>query len=699
MSKFFRNTINYLLIMFLVIIFIYCLFQNQDLNFLGNSSYVVFFLTIIISFLLFFFIHVLFKRIDKSKHLKLIRIIAMLFIIVIQVVMISIFDVQQVTDSYSVEDHAYPIAVGLANKVDHSLDDYFVVHSNNNFDLVLNIILIKIIKFIKILKVNVGLEIFALLCIDISLILLYKLAREFLDEKTSTKILVLNILNPLNYFMVFWTYTCAYSVPFVIGILYLAVKLKKSDKNIKTVIYSCLFALVAIICFYLRPVIVIPLIAILICFFMFKEKGHWKKYLMSFSIILIVCLGVGALINNSFNRLIPQDKNDCFPVTHYLMMGLHNRGGWNSRDVIYTQSRATTKEKKAANIKEIKRTLKEYKVSGLLAHEIDKLPVTWANGSSRYYNFLSQDRNTNNSLNKWVIGDKKDLVAISCNAYRLLIVLFAIFGTFVIIRNKKYDKLFLVTLTLFGAMLFYLLWESKDVYSYPFLSLLGFISCLGLCDKLKDTTKLDKSVYVLTAILICTILFALKYNLTMANSNMKDYRLNVSPASNYGNVDNLLLKDTKITQSFDIEGKFNIVAIYANKIKENDNFYKIKLYKNNKFVTEYIKSYKDIYENYIMLKLPSGVGTTGKYKLEISSADNNRNRVDNLRWKFVTSHGLDNYKGKLNIDNKSNLGDLSIKVYNKSITRYMSSKLFFLLYIVVIVLLCLEYRNLYKKEK
>ena len=49
-----------------------------------------------------------------------------------------------------------------------------------------------------------------------------------------------------------------------------------------------------------------------------------------------------------------------------------------------------------ANLKEIKRTLSEYKVSGLINHSVKKLFVTWSDGNSRFYERLAQDMNDNN---------------------------------------------------------------------------------------------------------------------------------------------------------------------------------------------------------------------------------------------------------------------------------------------------------------
>ena len=62
----------------------------------------------------------------------------------------------------------------------------------------------------------------------------------------------------------------------------------------------------------------------------------------------------------TYNR---NSKN--LPVTHFIMMGLHENGEWNQKDIAYTMSYDTKREKIEANVNEIKRTLKEYGISGI----------------------------------------------------------------------------------------------------------------------------------------------------------------------------------------------------------------------------------------------------------------------------------------------------------------------------------------------
>ena len=57
--------------------------------------------------------------------------------------------------------------------------------------------------------------------IDLSIIFLYKCAKRLYDKRFATLSLALCALNPLNYLLIFWTYTVTYSLPFFSIVIYL----------------------------------------------------------------------------------------------------------------------------------------------------------------------------------------------------------------------------------------------------------------------------------------------------------------------------------------------------------------------------------------------------------------------------------------------------------------------------------------------
>ncbi len=702
----FKQTTNIVLILFLLIIFINSLSNVNGFSYINDNLNYKLMITLVTSVLITFFIHIFFSIIDKTNHKKIIRIALFIIIFIIQLILISVFDVQQSTDSYIIEDQAVSIIKGNSTKVDNDFYNYFSIYKNNDFILLLNIWLLKLFNLIKIYNIHLGLEIFNAIMIDISLILAYKLAKNLTTETTATKLLLLNVLNPLNYLLVFWTYTCTYSAPFIVGVILLAYKIKESKKFSKRIIYSILLSISSVVCYYLRPIIVIPVIAILICWFINEEKKKLKKYFLPLIFILITGIICRQAINNSVSEYTYK-QNTYYPITHWIMMGYHGTGQVTDEDNIYTSSFNTTSEKKEANIQEIKKTFEQYKISGTVKHEIIKLPITWSSGSSWYYGRLAQDRNTGNRLNKWIVGGKRDLLVLYAHSYRIIILLFAIIGTYAINKKAKFEKLYIINLTILGAITFYLIWEAKDIYSFPFLTLLSIIACIGITEKTDNKIKLEKEKYIVICLLVIIVLLGFKYDLTIKESVINDYRINVTNNSNNASVNNIIQDDLKITQEFETKKRFNTIVIKANIIEKINSKYTVTIKNNGQIIGSYERTYKDVgKDGLIGFKIPENKGSPGKYTIEISSKENSLTskkdkgspKRDSLSWVYIKTLELDNYKGNLKIGNSDNKGDLYIRVYQKKKSKYMNSRLFYLLYIIALLIMIIEYKNIYNKK-
>ena len=75
----------------------------------------------------------------------------------------------------------------------------------------------------------------------------------------------MSALNPINYLYIFFVYSTTLSLPFLLGIVYIALLIK--DR--KTIYFAILFGLVFVLGFLLRPIEVIPLIALLLALFIY----------------------------------------------------------------------------------------------------------------------------------------------------------------------------------------------------------------------------------------------------------------------------------------------------------------------------------------------------------------------------------------------------------------------------------------------
>lgn len=698
----FKNVINTILFIFLAIILVGSITNVSGLSFLSNvnKNYLII-INIILTIVLLIFINLISKKLLKDDKIgNIIKYVSFFIMLAIQVILIVNFDVRQMTDSYVVTDQASAIANNITNKIDYNFYHYFELYKNNNLYLLLTINLIKFFKFIKIINPITGIIIFNTIMIDLSIIISYCLAKKITNNKIANLVLIISCMNPLNYFMIFWTYTCSYSLPFIVGLIYLAVLMKDNDKKILQVVYGILFGFSLVVCYYLRPIILIPLVAIIICLIFNDEsyKLKIKKYLLPVCCILISSIITFCCYNISINK-ITEKKDTYFPTTHWIMMGLHGDGVYSNSDYSFTHGYKTVKERKTANIKEIKNTLADYKVSGLIQHNVRKLLVTWSDGNSRYYDRLSQDMNDHNVLNNWLIGSKRDLSVIYCNIYRIVIILLSILYLIDVLKNdKKKKEYFLLNLTLFGAIVFYLIWEAKDIYSYPFLFLLIIFSSIKIDSiKINEKNIISKKNYIIICSVMLILLFGLKYNFTSKKDNVYSYYLKIQNENSNIGINNVISDNIKVEQEFYLSNKFNKIDLKAKKRNDTDLQYKITLFKNDEIIESYVKKSKDIKDGFITLDIDPKKTGKGKYLIQIESNEKEK-KNDSITWVYVRSLSIDNYKGNLKIDNNSNNGDLYIRVYKKSYQRFTNSFVYYILFSLIIIILYIQYKLLYSSK-
>ena len=696
----FKKIIIIISILFFIIIFYNALLYTDKSFYINSitkhSEYIYWGL----SFILFSFLLAIFKCIDKWDNKKktffIVAILSILFIV--QFILLIDVKTTQVTDPYLINDQARAIVLGIDKIVDYNSSNYFLQYSNNNFCLLLVIMITKLFKFLHINLFNNYLVLFNIFMIDLSIILSYKYAKRLKNKEFAIKVLLLNVLNPLNYLFIHWTYTCTYFAPFMVGILYLYNKISDSKKiDMKYTILTIIFGIVSVIGYFLRPIIVIPLIAIFIVviinlisnYKVIKERisSNYKKIIIvvfAFLFSVLTCYKVVSYYSNKYSP----DKSRNFPVTHWIMMGIHGEGMVNEVDNNFTFKYKTKKEKINANIWEIKRTLLDYGVTGLVNHLVIKLPVTWSDGISEYY-FRSGNIINNSYTYNYIYGEKKDFVVVYCQSFRILTIFLLILSLFNQLK-KKSDYRFIFSLTLFGGVLFYLLWEAKNAYSYPFITLIIFLCCdalnnISLKSLINSNIKIKYCGYLCIFFTILTFV-SLDNGFTENVSTWYKYRLS-SQSDLRLYVDDLAKNNRTIRQDFYVDGKFNYInlSVMTNEDNSIDTKYNIKIIKGKKTIKDIIVGKDNLYKN----KLYIGVSELNnnmnkKYSIVISPTTNYKNKKDSIYWGYGLLKATDCYKGDLFLDNKLINSDLSMNVYYGKDEIFINKYIYYAVMIIIV---------------
>lgn len=431
--------------------FLLCAFAFMATLF-NTNKYAAHFLKYINSkpiFILFFSIvlgivvYAIFKFINRVKenNLKFLIFVFSFTAILIQICAIVLINISQTTDAFVIEDQALTMAKGLERFIDES-SSYFSTINNNNFLVLFEVYFFKVLSLFGISNFDVAFKILNTIFIDGSVVLFYLCVRKLSGKRTAIKFLFFSILNPLNYLLIFWNYSIVYCLPLMGLVLYLIISIWKNSKlTVGNCIRIAAIALVGIIGYFLRPVVLIPIIAISVCLVLVMKmtKTNIKKIFIFAAIFIVVAVGTFLAINAGVSSYV-KDTSRNYPITHYLMIGLMDEGRTSSEAVHYTSQFNSKEEMKKAHIGKIKSEINNKGVIGLRKHLLKKTEITWSDGSADY---PARTRHTVKGSKLWyrIFGDKDDFFIVFCQIYRCLILGLAAFYVLMqFIRKKNEDR-------------------------------------------------------------------------------------------------------------------------------------------------------------------------------------------------------------------------------------------------------------------
>lgn len=320
----------------------------------------------------------LYKILGKIKNTKLYVSILLAVLVIIQLLFAYFFAVEPSWDFGTIYETAINSALGNA-KINSNL--YFYVHPNNIGATILLSIYYKVFSLFNITNWNTLGIILNIIFIDVGIIYIYKILKLYYSkEKLNFYFFLILAFSPfITYVPIFYTDTL--SLPFgIAGIYYYLVYEQRNDKKLLLFISGFLLGLG----YFIKSSIMIVFIAIIIYNFIKKKKESLLQILLKLLIIilgiLIPFLTLKIYIMINFDNKVSNELQ--FPATHYIMMGLKNKGGYNAQDQSYTEKFKGIKNKEKQNIKIIKRRIKAmWEKHTLLEFYVNKIVYTWGDGT------------------------------------------------------------------------------------------------------------------------------------------------------------------------------------------------------------------------------------------------------------------------------------------------------------------------------
>lgn len=290
------------------------------------------------------------------------------------------------------------------------------------------------------------------------------------------------------FFLPFYTYTPFFytdslSMPFVIIPLFLFVSALKTTGTNRRYLYLILFAALVFIGYSLKGSVAIILIGVAVFLFLSVPVKRALACISTVGAVFLVCMLAFNSLVTTLNYATPEELNERqYPITHWIMMGLKGNGGYNRADSDFTDKSGTYDEKKAANIEEIKKRLKDYGPEGLFNHLTEKGTWTWSDGTYYIGNHIWNKPHRPNILHQFILrnGKYNDSFVFVSNMFHLMMLLMICLSALASIIRPRMNFSVLFKGLIFGVFVFFLFWEARSRYLLNFAPVYLLVAADGI---------------------------------------------------------------------------------------------------------------------------------------------------------------------------------------------------------------------------
>ncbi|MCD7736293.1 MAG: hypothetical protein LUI07_04925 [Lachnospiraceae bacterium] len=655
-------------------------------------------LPVFLAVLLCTFLALFFRWIDGFSQRGLFLCSGILFaILTVGLIIIFLnFESVPITDAKDVLDQAMRFAVTGERPIstDSPYASYFSKYSNNYLITILLSYFFRVLIFLGIRDIYLPLEILAAAGIFIATLFTWLIGKRTGGLRFAVKVLTLCVLNPLYYLMILWVYTNTLSVPFMMAVFYFGICTFQAKNTRSRIISSILTAVSAVIGFYIRATVLIPVIALAICAVLWcvREKRRWKVFLPSVLVFLLVGgLLFGAV--SSFNESYFSTVSDAtFPITHWLMIGSQRQEVYSLSDANkYTASFETKEEKSQATLQKMIENYRSFSPVSLVQFLYDKLIISWSYGDAGLMDgrLIQDTRQT--SLFSWVLGDRSDIFSLYAYAFRIAAMFLIILSLSRRLRTGNLGLAwFLPVLTFFGAILFYSFWEYKSVFHCPFLYYLMLIAADGgdmLAEKASaagERLKNEACGTQMGAILASVLcIFCSCYSsMTGTTVTMHDWTVRCGEITGTGML-TLKKNGTALTQEFYASKPFNLIRLLGKSDEEaleaESGFTVTLLLESGEvlYEQEYTVSDFDSMGQLMVYTDPIVPDGRQKYLLRL---ERNTDSSGKIYFRQIKNYYIDTYDGVMQIGSETKANDLHLWAGFEYSSTYLSKKTALLLY-------------------
>ena len=629
-----------------------------------------------------------YRIITGSSKYRLITGILFGVVILIQFLISRIW-INPITDCFTTIDEAIAMLKDHHGLINNNMA-YFARYTNNHFFTILMYYYFRIIR-------HTGMDYFYsavllnIVCIDFSVFGCFKITDALFGRKRALGVLFLLALCPTTYLFVSFPYTNTFSMPFITGVLYCGICLMKENTGRKGhILYSVGLIFFSVTGTLIRPTTAIALTAVVIYMFLKKVSLRFFAYtagILSVIVILLLCGGQFIKMH-----LANPDNTGGFPATHWVMMGLKDKGEVNSGDVRYTKSFPEKSEKIKANMKVIKERAGNLGVTGMISLAKIKISELWSIGTDSF-NAHHSSAVKYTEVYEHIYGNKNGWLMFYCQIFRIAELFMAFILIVRMIFMKDCCRLEPVILTLLGIMVFLMCWETNRKHNICFIPVLvlmmesGFDCCKNV---IMPVIKKPAAILGLAVIFITGDILAVaqKGYFTDVNHTVKDYSY-FKPATRLKSINNIVSNNKYVEQEFKTYRPFNMITVrFRTKgIKGGDGSFHISLYGKENCLESVTAGINDIDNEgwyYMDCGKNGGSYEEGVYTLRIEGGGGITDSMSPMVIKGVKMHPYRNTQ--LYVNRRKKNDSLMFYVYNTAERPVTTDMEWLIIFIIALIL-------------
>ena len=540
---------------------------------------------------------------------------------------------------------------------------------NNYPFILLETFLMKTMQWMSIVDCIVVLTRLNVIILITTVIISWLIVKETRGIKAAAKSVFIWMLNPYLYLLVNWTYTMIYSLPFMMGMLYVAIRLRKTNKNTCGIVLSILEGVLISVGFLIRATSIFPLIALIIIWFpSFLKHRISKKRIVQILCVICVMILVFCFINIQTNRFLGNIKHMKLPLSFWLLMGSHGGGTWYGPDMEAVLAVQDPGERNKFALEQAVTNYKEQGIDGTINLLCRKLNEVWANGGFFYWQPSTSE---SNSFAELYLGSgaRNELLKVYCQIFRVFMIIGFILAVIVCILKRRIPEIIMVLMIIiFGCVVFHSIWEANGRYSIPFI--LPMLTAVGYGVSEIQKYADDKALFIRKqkrvlgiAFIGLLIIACMNLNLLLKEeTDLKFYRISstrqdrvIVPIESHGFV--------QLEQDFYTEKPFNTLSFSASipqGIKHDEcSEYELIILNDEKEALLSTRISPDQINGSRLQVAFDTISGYSHYYICLHKIDQEK---DSILFYTHDTYGVDEYRGELIVDNEVAKNDIKVDV-------------------------------------